>query len=120
MGALTTHVLDTFRGKPAAGIRIQLWMAAEREPEQASVSGRRLLCETRTGPDGRAAIPLAAGETLSAGVYELLFDVGRYYQGIAPTFWREVPVRFCIEDPEQHYHVPLLISPWGYTTYRGS
>ena len=83
--------------------------------------------ETWTGPDGRAVLagppPSTASDgealALTAGLYELVFDIGRYFEGSVPTFWQEIPVRFRVDHPFEHYHVPLLISPWGYTTYRG-
>jgi 5-hydroxyisourate hydrolase len=107
MGRLTTHVLDTARGKPAAGIRIELYGA----------DGTKL-AETRTNADGRTDAPLLEGERLRAGAYELVFHVGSYFG--AETFFERVPVRIKIADANQHYHVPLLCSPWSYTTYRGS
>jgi 5-hydroxyisourate hydrolase len=117
-GQLTTHVLDTAHGRPAGGMRIELWALA---PEGA----RRLLKAVRTTGDGRTDGPLLAGEELRPGVYELVFAVGAYFaaQGVAlaaPPFLDEVPVRFGIADAATHYHVPLLTSPWAYSTYRGS
>ena len=102
MGKLTTHVLDTARGKPGAGIRIELYAG----------DGTKL-AETRTNADGRTDAPLLEGDGFKAGTYELVFHVGA-------AFFDKVPVRFNITDPAQHYHVPLLCSPWSYTTYRGS
>jgi 5-hydroxyisourate hydrolase len=108
---LTTHVLDVSRGIPAAGLIVTLY----------SLSGgsREQLVETRTNADGRCDGPLA--EELEAGTYELVFDAGGYYarSGIA-TFYDDVPVRFKLDGEADHYHVPLLVSPWGYSTYRGS
>ena len=109
MGRLTTHVLDTAAGRPAAGVRYELFSLE---------GGRRRVAEGRTNADGRAETPLLEGEALAAGRYELVFQVGAYF-GAAP-FLDEVPVRFAVSDPDQHYHVPLLVSPWSYTTYRGS
>jgi hydroxyisourate hydrolase len=111
MGRLTTHVLDTARGRPAAGVAIELWR-----------DGASLL-RTRTNDDGRTDQPLLEGESLQAGEYELVFDVGAYFVGADitdPPFLGRVPVRFGVADPAAHYHVPLLASPWAYSTYRGS
>lgn len=116
-GRLTTHVLDTASGRPAAGVRIELFRL---EP-----AGPNRLLEAVTNDDGRCDAPLLAGEAFAAGRYELLFHVGGYFRdrGIAltdPAFLDEVPIRFGIADAGAHYHVPLLISPYGYSTYRGS
>ena len=118
-GRLTTHVLDTAHGRPAAGMDIALWSL---EP---GTTGRRLLTTLRTNADGRPDGPLLAGDTMLAGVYELVFAVGAYFVSVGvaqgePAFLDEVPVRFGIADPEAHYHVPLLVSPWSYSTDRGS
>ena len=117
-GSLTTHVLDLARGCPAADVRVELWRL------DASGVGRELLADTRTNADGRTAEPLLAGAAFTAGGYELLFDVGEYFarQGATttPAFLGQVPVRFSIADPAAHYHVPLLVTPWAYSTYRGS
>lgn len=122
MAGLTTHVLDTAHGRPAAGVEIEL---SRLTPD----GGRRVLKNTRTNEDGRTDEPLlSAGET-EPGEYELVFDVGGYFaaldaaQGKAmpdPPFLGRVPVRFGISEPGAHYHVPLLVSPWAYSTYRGS
>jgi 5-hydroxyisourate hydrolase len=117
MGKLTTHVLDTAQGRPAAGMAFALYRI---EGEQ-----RRLLKQGTTNADGRADAPLLADADLSRGEYELVFGVAAYFQaqGIAtgePAFLSSVPLRFGIAAPEQHYHVPLLVSPWSYSTYRGS
>jgi 5-hydroxyisourate hydrolase len=106
-GRLTTHVLDTARGRPAAGVTVELWRDGE------------LVSRARTDEDGRTAAPLAAGDAFTAGTYELVFGVGDYF-GQEPRFLDRVPVRVSIADPEAHYHVPLLASPWAYSTYRGS
>jgi hydroxyisourate hydrolase len=112
-GALTTHVLDVARGRPAGGVGIELWRDGTR------------IGEAMTGEDGRTAEPLAA--RLEVGVYELRFAVGAYFaaagDGLAvsdPPFLDVVPVRFGIADPDTHHHVPLLVTPWSYSTYRGS
>lgn len=117
-GYLTTHVLDLARGCPAANVRVELWRL------DASGSGRECLVATRTNADGRTHEPLLAGAAFTAGSYELLFDVGEYFTGQgtaeAPSFLGQVPVRFHVADPAAHYHVPLLVTPWAYSTYRGS
>ena len=118
MGRLTTHVLDTARGCPAADLEIELWRI------DAS-GGRTRLKATRTNADGRTGAPLLDGDELVAGVYELVFMVGAYFAAHdvptpTPPFLDRVPVRFGIADPGAHYHVPLLASPWAYSTYRGS
>ena len=110
MSALTTHVLDTMRGRPAAGMQIELWAIAGDAP--------RLLKTIRTNADGRADAPLLEGEAIIAGTYELIFFVGDYFG--EKKFLDRVPVRFVISDASVKYHVPLLVSPWNYTTYRGS
>lgn len=110
MGKLTTHVLDTASGKPGAGMRIEL----------AKLEGRgwaRLKTVT-TNQDGRTDQPLLEGKDLLPGTYRLLFHVGDYFKDRA--FLDEVPVRFNVADAGAHYHVPLLCTPWSYTTYRGS
>lgn len=114
-GSLTLHVLDTAQGRPAAGVPFALWRL---EPE------RRLLTEGATNADGRANGPLIEGE-LEIGRYELVYRVGEYFRvcGLPvsdPPFLDEVPIRFTIAEPRGRYHVPLLVSPWSYSTYRGS
>lgn len=117
-GSLTTHVLDLARGRPAADVRVELWCL------DATGRGRELLVTTHTNADGRTDEPLLAGANFTAGCYELLFDVGEYFARqqptTAPSFLGQVPVRFHVADPAAHYHVPLLVTPWGYSTYRGS
>lgn len=113
-GQLSTHVLDTVAGKPAAGVKIAL--------HEIGGSARSLLMETVTNVDGRTDAPLIAGEPLRIGTYELSFHVGDYFARRAvadPPFLDIVPIRFGIAEPEGHYHVPLLVTPWSYTTYRG-
>ena len=112
---LTTHVLDTAGGRPAANLRLQLFRLDPSNDE------RSLLKEARTNADGRTDEPLL--DELEGGVYEILFDVGEYFAGEGlptPPFLGRVPVRFGVADPSSHYHVPLLASPWSYSTYRGS
>jgi 2-oxo-4-hydroxy-4-carboxy-5-ureidoimidazoline decarboxylase len=111
-GRLSTHVLDVSVGRPAAGVRIGL--------HEIGGSARGLLSEAVTNADGRTDAPLIAGEPLRIGRYELTFNVGAYFGGAALPFLDEVPIRFAISEPEGHYHVPLLVTPWSYTTYRGS
>jgi 5-hydroxyisourate hydrolase len=115
VGRLTTHVLDTAQGRPGAGMRIEL----QRLDEQGL--GRSLATVT-TNRDGRTDKPLLEGDGLRNGTYQLIFHAGDYFraQGVADGFIDVVPIRFTIHDAGQHYHVPLLCSPWSYTTYRGS
>jgi len=115
MGRLTTHVLDTATGRPAAGLTIELFRIGAKEERLTSV---------RTNQDGRVDTPLLEGSALTAGTYELRFHAGQYLRGQGglpePPFLDVVPVRFGIAAPAEHYHVPLLLSPYGYATYRGS
>jgi 5-hydroxyisourate hydrolase len=104
-GRLTTHVLDTAHGRPAAGVPIELFRLDDRRPLKA----------VATNADGRTDEPLLT--QLEVGRYELLFFVGGYF---GEGLFDEVPIRFRIADPDAHYHVPLLVSPWSYSTYRGS
>ena len=118
-GRLTTHVLDTREGRPAANMEVQLW-SVEVEGE-----GRRLLKTVQTNIDGRTDTPLLTDAELKVGIYELIFAVGAYFAAqsvpaASPPFLDRVPVRFGIADITAHYHVPLLVSPWAYSTYRGS
>jgi 5-hydroxyisourate hydrolase len=117
VAGLTTHVLDTARGRPAAGMRLELARLHED-------GERRILKEVITNGDGRTDAPLLAGEEPRPGVYEIVFAVGDYFadqEGVPdPPFLGSVPLRFGVADPEAHYHVPLLASPWSYSTYRGS
>ncbi len=110
-GKLTTHVLDTMNGRPAAGMRATL----------ARLDGERrvALASVITNEDGRVDGPLLDGADFVAGTYELTFDVGSYF-GKDGGFLGIVPVRFTVTDPESHYHVPLLVAPFAYSTYRGS
>jgi 5-hydroxyisourate hydrolase len=118
-GRLTTHVLDTVRGRPASGVALTLYRI------DTETEARERLSVVWTNADGRTDGPLLAGEALTAGVYELVFAIGDYFATVgsanAPIpFLGEVPIRFGVADPEAHYHVPLLASPWAYSTYRGS
>jgi 5-hydroxyisourate hydrolase len=116
-GRLTTHVLDTAHGRPAEGMAISL--------ERITAAGQETIARVRTNADGRTDRPMLADGDFRPGVYELRFETGAYWtaQGVAlpdPPFLDVVPVRFAVADPEAHYHVPLLCSPWAYSTYRGS
>jgi len=112
-GKLSTHVLDLTTGRPAAGMRIELW----------SLDGKpALLKAVTTNLDGRTEEPLLASATMAVGTYELLFFVKDYFvtHHKDSPFLDRVPVRFAIADPRAVYHVPLLVTPWAYQTYRGS
>jgi hydroxyisourate hydrolase len=117
MGRLSTHVLDTANGRPAQGIAVELF---------ALEGGtRRSVARTVTNADGRTDAPLLTGESFRTGTYELVFQVGAYFRAAGaamadPPFLDVVPIRFSIAEPDGHYHVPLLVSPWSYSTYRGS
>ncbi len=112
---LTTHVLDTSREGPAAGVDVTL-------QKIDSDGSQTELTHGTTNDDGRIDDPLLTAEQMETGTYELIFDVGTYYEESSSnsTFLEIVPVRFVIDDINEHYHVPLLLSPGGYTTYRGS
>lgn len=117
MGQLTTHVLDTCHGQPAANLRIELFAIVG--------DTRAAITIITTNADGRAAAPLLEGEALHAGVYELQFHAGDYFRGRGmelpePAFLDRIIIRFGVSDPSVHYHVPLLVTPWSYSTYRGS
>lgn len=118
-GKLTTHVLDTALGCPAVNMTIQLWSIYPDSQE------RQLLKTVQTNSDGRTDQALLSDQEFLAGIYELVFSVGEYYQHQRVElpeimFLNEVPIRFGIADEKSHYHVPLLVSPWSYSTYRGS
>lgn len=118
MPRLSTHVLDTASGRPAVGVALVLWRL-EADGERTKV------VETRTNHDGRTDAPLMVDAAFQIGCYELEFRVGDYFRQQAvslpePLFIDIVPLRFGIADPQGHYHVPLLVSPWSYSTYRGS
>ena len=118
MAGLSTHVLDTVRGEPARGVTIELF-------ELATDGGRTLLKTTVTNADGRTDAPLIAAGEARIGQFELVFHIGDYFRaaGVAaaePPFLDLIPIRFAVADPKAHYHVPLLASPWSYSTYRGS
>lgn len=116
-GRLSTHVLDTALGKPAAGVVIWLY--------RVSGNSHDKLKEVVTNADGRTDAPLLAGSDLKAGQYELVFFAGDYLRatgqaGAGTLFLDQIPIRFGVADAKGHYHVPLLISPFAYSTYRGS
>lgn len=117
MGRLSTHVLDTVNGRPAAGVRLSL--------RRIEGEARSLVVETTTNADGRTDAPLMSGAGFEPGLYEITFHIGDYFRARGanmadPPFLDEVPIRFAIAEAEGHYHVPLLCSPWSYSTYRGS
>ena len=117
MGRLTTHVLDTAHGKPGAGMRVRLFRKRD--------SGYALLKELSTNADGRCDAPLLEGDAFAAGEYRLVFSAGAYFaaQGVnvaQPAFVDEVTLDFGVADAAAHYHVPLLVSPYSFSTYRGS
>ncbi|MGB8714114.1 MAG: hydroxyisourate hydrolase [Onishia taeanensis] len=116
MGYLTTHVLDTARGCPGQGIRLELF--------RLDGESRTRLTEAVTNADGRCDAPLLEGDAFTAGEYELLFHAGDYLhtpeEPASGVFLERIPLRFRVADADEHYHVPLLLSPYGYTTYRGS
>jgi 5-hydroxyisourate hydrolase len=116
-GKLTTHVLDTALGKPAAGVKITLYRVLDGHHEK--------LAETVTNADGRTDAPMLVGAALTVGSYELVFCAGAYLRASGQAkdevlFLDEIPIRFGVPDAGAHYHVPLLISPFAYSTYRGS
>ncbi len=114
---LSTHVLDTAHGCPAAGVKVELW----------SLDGetRTLVTTARTNADGRTEAPLLSADEMKTGQYEIIFFIGDYFAAKTPTlpkirFLDRVPVRFAVADAGASYHIPLLCSPWAYSTYRGS
>ena len=116
-GYLTTHVLDTARGLPAAGLKIELY--------RVSGNAHRKIAEAVTNDDGRTDTPILPKSKMTAGQYELIFFCGPYLEATGGAtgqikFLDQVPIRFGIDDESAHYHVPLLLSPYGYSTYRGS
>lgn len=123
-GRITTHVLDTSRGKPAANLQVELWLI---EHTESSVEGRTLLRTAATNEDGRLNAPLLGSDEMLAAVYEIVFCAGDYFRDerrrhileAEPVFDR-IPIRFYASDANDHYHIPLLVAPGGYSTYRGS
>ena len=113
MSGITTHVLDVSRGRPASGVPVTL--------ELEAAGGWKLLGKGTTNADGRIADLLSTDDIITAGVYRLIFDTARYFaDNNTESFYPQVTVVFKIENSSQHYHVPLLLSPFGYSTYRGS
>jgi 5-hydroxyisourate hydrolase len=117
MGNVSTHVLDTMHGRAANGMYFELYQVTEQK--------RILLCQQHTNADGRCSKALLSGEEMKTGVYELIFYAGEYFiaQGVQlakPSFIDQVILRFGIADANKNYHVPLIITPWSYSTYRGS
>ena len=118
MGRLSTHVLDTTIGRPAAGMKIELFRIE-------AGGARSLVKSVVTNSDGRTEAPLLMDTTFVVGTYELVFEVAPYFRDAGsatadPPFLTSIPIRFGIADADGHYHVPLLVSPWSYSTYRGS
>ncbi|MGI9413569.1 MAG: hydroxyisourate hydrolase [Hyphomicrobiales bacterium] len=118
MGRLTTHVLDTAHGKPAHGLRIELFRIGHEGPPER-------LAEAVTNADGRCDAALLEGDTFQTGRYQLVFHAGAYFDALGldlpePKFLDDVVIRFGISGSDHHYHVPLLLSPYAYSTYRGS
>ena len=115
-GRLTTHILDTAKGVPAAGVEITLYTVGP--------DGREFVKSTTTNADGRTDAPILSPDEISAGTYELVFAAGEYLDATAGRqsnrFLGDIPIRFGIDDADAHFHVPLLLSPFGYSTYRGS
>ncbi|BEV16561.1 hydroxyisourate hydrolase [Herbaspirillum sp. DW155] len=117
MGKLSTHVLDITKGKPGAGVKLALYAV--------EAGGKTLLKNAVTNSDGRCDVPLLEGDAFRPGKYELVFAAGDYFaqQGVSlpePRFIDEVVIAFGVADASQNYHVPLVVSPWAYSTYRGS
>ncbi len=117
MARISTHVLDTTHGRPAAAMRVGLYLWRDGE--------RRVIKAAITGSDGRTAEPLLSGAIIETGEYELAFNVADYFRGVgvplpSPPFLDQVVIRFGVSDAQADHHVPLLVSPYGYSTYRGS
>lgn len=129
-GRLTTHVLDLSNGRPAVGVKVRLLRLTKPDAEHsddADENCRELLAAAETNVDGRLERPLLADGELKRGLYELIFDAGDYFReatdanaAIPKPIFDSVPVRFRVNDPDAHYHIPLLVAPGGYSTYRGS
>jgi 5-hydroxyisourate hydrolase len=117
LAGITTHVLDVTSGRPAAGVRLELY-------ELAGGSDRKLVSDVVTNADGRTDKPLMSADQARPGYFEIVFHAGDYFRRRAeladPPFLDIIPIRFGVADPQAHYHVPLLVSPWSYSTYRGS
>ena len=116
MGKLTTHILDVSRGEPAAGVGWVLYIFNDK---------RGKACSGKTNSDGRTDEALLEGKRFKIGTFEIVFEIGDYFRQretgkVASPFLNQVPIRFFVADASQNYHVPLLVSPFGYSTYRGS
>lgn len=114
MGKLTTHILDTAHGKPATNVGIELY--------HITATGKVLIKHAFTNSDGRTDAPILSEQEFQLGTYELVFAIGDYFSehfAFQPRFLDRIPIQFCLTDDEA-YHVPLLVSPWSYSTYRGS
>lgn len=133
MGWLSTHVLDTANGMPAADMELSLWRVDTQRKAESTLrlqSSYQHLKTLKTNQDGRTDTPLLEGKDFQVGLYEIVFAVGNYFSesfstrasdlSIGHPFLELVPIRFGIADIDSHYHVPLLVSPWSYSTYRGS
>ena len=119
MGRLTTHVLDTALGQPAAGLRLTVWAVND------AADIKTALKTVETNLEGRTHEPLLEGREFKKGTYEITFDVAAYFAQTGatlsdPPFLDQIPIRFTVADPNNNYHVPLLVSPWAYSIYRGS
>ena len=116
MTKLTTHVLDVYSGKPGSGIKVELYYLNKNQKEKKNT--------VILNQDGRSDKPLLEGENFLKGKYELIFFIGEYFKNISKSdelpFLDEVIIRFGISNSKEHYHVPLIVSPWSYSTYRGS
>jgi 5-hydroxyisourate hydrolase len=118
LAGVTTHVLDITLGRPAEGVRVELY-------ELAGGSERKLVADLATNADGRTDKPLISADQARSGRFELLFHAGDYFRRrraelADPPFLDVIPIRFGVADPQAHYHVPLIVSPWSYSSYRGS
>lgn len=120
-GRITTHVLDTSKGVPAAGVRVELYVLRRDDEKETKIK----VAESVTNADGRLNAPLLDSGRLEQAVYELQFNVEDYYaqrslEELGQALWTVVPIRFAVSDAASHYHIPLLIAPGGYSIYRGS
>ncbi len=124
-GKLTTHILDTAHGCPASQVKIDLYRLGDVTNPNDRTEDRTFLKSILTNSDGRANEPLLEGDAFQAGGYELIFHIGEYFQNKnndreSIPFLNRIPIRFNVLDGNAHYHIPLLASPWSYSTYRGS
>jgi 5-hydroxyisourate hydrolase len=125
-GRITTHVLDLAGGKPVIGIAIELWYLGETAGKADGLQAPQLIGAYKTNDDGRVDRPLLEGEGIKPGVYELIFAAGDFFRrtahlaAIEESIFEWIPIRFQIKEASSHYHVPLLVAPGGYSTYRGS